>query len=85
MITIKRDDEVVIVNVENGPLDATYTFRYNCGNKWYASLLSDRLQSELSSLVEIIRKEEYERGYREGRSHKVKKEWFASILRKGVS
>lgn len=83
MISIISDDTKVIVLLENGPLDSTYHFLFDCGDKYYASLLRQHLYNRLSTRIEEIRKEEYERGYKDGRSKRAKKSWFSTLLKLG--
>jgi hypothetical protein len=83
MITIKRNEQQVIILFEEGPLMSTYTFSVNCGDEYYASLLSDHFRRKLSNRIETIRKEEYERGYKDGRGKQGKKSWFFSTFKIG--
>lgn len=84
MIQITREDSEVKVNLSNGPLDAVYAFSFTCANKWYAALLTTHFNNRLSSLIEQVRKEEYERGYKDGRQKQTKKTWFYSSLKTGI-
>lgn len=59
-------------------------FYWECGanNQLYSQLLSELLQKRLSDRIESIRKEEYERGWREAKSKKKpKSQWFSSTMR----
>ena len=80
MIQITREEDTVIVKIEGGPLDSIYQFRYNCGNKWYASLLQQHFQKLLWDRTEKIRRQEYEKGYKDGRSKKAKQQYFYTSL-----
>jgi hypothetical protein len=81
MITIKRDESTVIVDVENGPLGSTYSFTFACNNKWYAELLRLHFTERLGSRIEEVRREEYERGWNDHKKRKPKANWFYSILK----
>lgn len=82
MITIFKRDKQVIVQIENGPLFSNYQFDFNCGDPHYAALLTTHFNDRLASRIEAIRKEEYDKGWRDAKSKKVpKKNWFSSLLK----
>lgn len=80
MITITREESTVNVSIENGPLNLTYVFTYNCGNKWYAELLRNHLMERLDNRIEEIRRIEYERGWNDHKKREQKADWFYSSL-----
>lgn len=85
MITIERTDNTkVTVKLEDGPLGTTFWFNYQCGNEFYAALLARHFQAKLGDLIERVRKEEYNRGYKDGRSKRKKIDCFYSWLKPGV-
>lgn len=84
MINIFRDDKLVRVTIEGGPLNSTYHFSFDCGDKHYAELLADRFNEQLWNRVENVRKLEYNQGYKDGRSKKEKKKYFYSSLKDAI-
>lgn len=82
LIQIVRDDTKVSVQIEDGPLGSIYHFTYDCGNRWYAQLLTDHFNKKLSTLIEGIRTDEYNAGYKDGRAKRAKRTWFDCFLRR---
>jgi hypothetical protein len=85
MITFNRDDKKVCLKVSDGPLGAVYHFNWDCDDTYYAELLANHFDSKLDKLVQRIREEEYQRGYKEGRGKKAKKTWFSPLLKLNVA
>jgi hypothetical protein len=83
MISIIRDDKTVKILLEHGPIESTYHFNFDCGDKHYASLLKNHFDKALRARIENIRQEEYEKGYKDGRAKRAKKSWFSTLLRLG--
>jgi hypothetical protein len=83
MIGIKREGTKVIIPLEYGPLNSIYPFSFDCGNEYYAELLKQHYYKKLTSLIEEVRQEEYNRGYKDGRAKRGKNTWFFSWLQVG--
>jgi hypothetical protein len=81
MIIIERVNTQVRVKIENGPLGHWYAFSFECNDDCYADLLRQHFQSALWNRIEAIRKQEYEEGYKAGRSKKEKKKYFYTSMK----
>lgn len=85
MIDFKLSDNNKAVKITVNPSVANTVFHLyiSCEDVVYASLLRQRLYKQFSSLVENIRKEEYELGYKHGRAKVGKKSWFSTLFETG--
>lgn len=83
MITIERDDKICRVKLQDGPLGYIFPFEYTCDNKFYAELLTRHFDKILDERIEAVRKEEYDRGYKDGRAKRGKASWFSCLLKTG--
>jgi hypothetical protein len=82
----KLNDGRLEIKLANGPLGSAYSFINDNakGNPHYAHLLWRHFADKvLDKTVETIRKEEYDRGYKDGRAKRAKKSWFSCWLRVG--
>lgn len=79
MIQVTRNGTKTQIQVESGyPLQSGYYyFNYDCGNEEFARLLADHFERKLIDRIDAIRKEEYNRGYKDGRAKRAKATWFA--------
>lgn len=82
LIEIERVGEKVRIIFRNGPINTEFYFHHECGNAFYAELLRGHFSQKLQNIVEAIRAEEYNRGYKDGRGKKAKQTYFFSRLRK---
>lgn len=83
-IYFERDGNKVKANVviDVPTWDARmFTFTFDCGSEAYAGLLTNAMQSQLKAELEILRRDEYEDGWRAKAAHKSgPKAWFASTF-----
>ncbi len=87
MINISRHEDKVKLTIEHGLSshpNGSLLLYWNTGDAKYAELLSNKLQQKLWDTVEAVRKEEYERGWKDAKAKKAKTTWFASILKLGI-
>jgi len=85
MITIERIDKTkVAIKFESGPLNYIFSFTYQCNDDVHAQLLRDDLDGRLRRRIELIRKEEYNKGYKDGRAKRGKVSLFHSWLKTNV-
>lgn len=82
LIRFERDGSSVNVFIDEGPMGYQFVFKYTCGSDWSADLLKRHYHNKLTKVVESIRKEEYDRGYKDGRAKKAKATWFSCLLKK---
>lgn len=84
MVTINRDEKKVCLRIEHGAYwgDHALLLYWNCENELFAQLLSSQLDKHLAERVQAIRKEEYEKGWKDAKSHKTKETWFSPLLKR---
>ena len=75
------NDTKVTVKMEGGPLNTTFWFNHECGNKYYAELLAAHFNKKLGDVIRRVREEEYNKGYKDGRAKRGKISSFFSSLR----
>jgi len=84
MIEIRRRGKDLEVGIDsglpndNGSGDTTYLLRWACVDTQYASLLADRLNERLRSLMGRVRRNAYTAGYKDGRAKRMKQTSFRS-------
>lgn len=89
MITIAQEGTQVKVSIEHGLNTGSTTgatalnFYFECSNRMYAELLVNQLKGELGSRIEHIRRDEYDRGWAQGRKLKAsqKERWFSKTFK----
>jgi hypothetical protein len=83
MIKIFADGNKVIVQTEyKYPGNGYYTnFDVDAGNKLDAQLRAENLNDHLAQSIQRIRKEEYNRGWKDAKSKKKKEDWFSSTFK----
>lgn len=84
MIYIERYEEKVRVKIDTG-LNTTsgqIWLYWNCNSEMYAELLSRHINKRLDETIQAIRKEEYERGWKDAKAKKSKANWFSAVIRK---
>lgn len=75
MITIKREDTKMVITIDPGMSDEKVAaLKWDCHQDWYAELLVDRCSDQLYNKLRQIRREAYERGWKDRASRKTKKE-----------
>jgi len=86
MISIQQHGTKVQFQVEVNLTDGKALIAYwECGSEWYAELLSAHLITNMWTRIEGIRKDEYNAGWEDAKSHKKpKRDWFKSSLTRGV-
>ena len=86
MITFWRDGTKLKVEIDPKMPDKKVMYLYwDCSNEWYAELLMRQLDKELEDLIQRIRKAEYNSGWKDAKSKKVKKrDWFYNSLSDGT-
>lgn len=79
--TVHEKEKVQLI-IETGlPVDKhRYLFYWNCENEAFAYLLSEQLRKHYGDCIEAARKEEYERGYKDGRAKRKRIDWFKRWL-----
>jgi len=82
MIIFKRDDKNLMVSIssELTPKANIYNLSWGCGDDCYADLLQKHLNELLRKKITQARKESYEEGYKDGKSHKTRQTWFKNWL-----
>lgn len=80
MIEITRDDQKVKVLLHSGVLNTKYIFTWNCNDAVYAELLRDAFEKKFGDEIERVRKEEYERGFKDARAKRARASWFKRWL-----
>ena len=72
------------VTIGCGPAsEAVFQFQFNWyGDKHAAGLLVESANKKFANTVVDIRREEYERGYRDGRQHRQKSDYFQPTFRR---
>lgn len=76
MITINKDGNNVVMKAGTN-LGWYVNFTNNRGNELDAILRQNHLASELNKRIETIRREAYNKGWKDAKSKKVqKKDWF---------
>lgn len=83
---IQRDGNLMLVTLPHShPVgNFTLTIKHDFESEFQARLQVHNIQTAFSDLVETIRREEYEKGWKDAKSHKrPKKNWFARYLEKG--
>jgi len=83
MIKIDRHEKQVRIRIEHGAYynDAELWFYWNCNSELYAQLLTQQLNRHLDDRVQAIRKEEYEKGWKDAKAHRTKETWFSPLLK----
>lgn len=84
MIRIDRQETQVKVTLDNGPLGSNFPFTWECGNVYYAALLTRHFSNNLNQMIQSVREEEYNKGYKDGRAKRAKRSWFSPLLRLGM-
>lgn len=81
MITIKAKDTKVVIEVEGKyPLKLNYLFYWECNRDDYASLLAENLDKRMRQDLETIRRESYDKGWKDAKAKKTAKDtWFKSL------
>lgn len=81
MINISRDKEVVQLKFDTG-VGFYIPFEYKRHCEMDAELLMARMQAQLNERIEMIRREAYNRGWKDKASKKVRKsEWFSGNIK----
>lgn len=84
MIQIDRHETKVRLRIEHGLLSANGSelwLYWECDKEMFAELMENKLRKKLEDRIEAIRKEEYERGWKDAKAKRRKAIWFASVLR----
>ncbi len=79
MISFKRTDNIVVVQVKHGVLfnDEHFTLQIASSHAYQAELLNRQLKDQLENKLEAIRKEAYEQGSKDAKAKRAKKTWFS--------
>lgn len=83
MIKIERFEKKVRIKIEHGTYynNAELWFYWDCDNELFAQLLANQLDRQLSDKMKAIRREEYEKGWKDAKGHKTKANWFSPLLK----
>jgi hypothetical protein len=81
MIEFRRNESnvraIVKIHVPTVGL-VDFNLFYSAGNEYYAGFLASKMDETMHEAIEAIRREAYERGWKEARGHKsVKATWFS--------
>lgn len=79
--SLSNDLMDVKVGIDPNVANMIYSLDISCSDKVHAALLLNQLRKVLASVVERIRTEEYNNGYKDGRSKRGKKSWFSTLLK----
>lgn len=83
MITFTQQKGFVTIKVTGKyPVaDVSWDFHYNAGSEGYAALLSDNFRQHLWDVIKEIRRDSYERGWKDAKSHRAaKQDYFSGAL-----
>ncbi len=83
MFEFKREKEVLSVIVSHFiPYAGTWTstFQNSFGSEHHAALTYWKMREAYEEKVRLLRKEMYERGWKDAKSKKPKQNWFSSRL-----
>lgn len=84
MITITSNGNWLQVTIKTGLWKANnqeVTTSLDCGSPMFAELLEKKLNDKLETLIEDIRKREYNDGLRDGRAKRKKRDYFWITLK----
>lgn len=77
MIRFSKDGTKVKVRVDHGLSEDTHlVLNWECGSTLYSELLSSHLQKQLEKIVQQVRQEEYNRGWKDAKAKKAKCDYF---------
>lgn len=84
MITISRSKDKVIISIDfKYPVNGySADFEFTCPSEFYAKLTEQNISDGLVTLIEEIRKYEYESGWSDAKKKKQKRTFFYSSLTK---
>ena len=79
MISFERSENKVLVNVQHGIFfnDQYFQLDINQGHPYQAELLYRQLNKTLREKLESIRREEYEKGWKDAKAKRAKQTWFS--------
>jgi hypothetical protein len=80
MITVSRTKEKVVIKVNLEIPDYTIPFEFSRSHELDAELLERFIREKLWGRIEDIKRVFYEKGYKDGRSKKDKKDYFSCRL-----
>jgi hypothetical protein len=82
VIYFSTDGVHLVVSVETGvKAEPVMTLRVNLGSFIAAAAVERLLTERLEHFVETARREEYEQGWKDAKSHKsTKRTWFAALI-----
>jgi hypothetical protein len=84
MIQVRRDGSIVVVVVDHGlSLDDNSTairFEWETGRDIHAAALVAAFQKEIHRRILAARREEYDRGYKDGRAKRGKNPAWRAVL-----
>lgn len=83
MIDITSEKEIVIAKIKLPVVKTNKciaVFRYQCDCEAHAEIIANVLREKFHDAVVSTRKNEYLQGYRDGRGHRGKKDWFSVNL-----
>jgi hypothetical protein len=86
MITISKDEKRVKVAIKTGLYQSSSEvwLYWNCESEMFAELLAKQLRTHIEQTVEAIRKQEYERGWKDKTKRRQKSTFFYDSLDKNL-
>jgi hypothetical protein len=84
MIDISQDGAHLLVTLTGEyPISGTrFTLRWDAGSSWAANLLRYHMDKRMGEQLEALRREAYERGWKDAKAHRTKATWFSSAWKK---
>lgn len=83
MIEFSREKGVIHIKVtgQHPVANLTWYFKYDSGGEAYAALLTENFKQHLWDVIKEIRRDSYERGWKDAKSHRAaKQDYFSGAL-----
>lgn len=74
MIDYRVSGQAVKIHVDSGL--GKFTFTHECGQDYLASLMCDQYERHMRSVLEKVRKEAYNQGWKDAKAKNKKATWF---------
>lgn len=75
MIQYRTSGDSVKIHVESGV--GNFTFTHSCGHDYLAGLMRDQYEKHMNSAIESIRRESYNKGWKDAKAKTKKQTWFS--------
>lgn len=74
MIEYRTTGDAVSIEINSGV--GKFTFKHECGRDYLASLMRDQHQKHMNSVLEEVRRQSYNQGWKDAKSKSKKVTWF---------